>query len=104
MRRILILLLLTACSGERIQGSPQPGETIDLPAMQWRVVDRQTLRARYVDYGMPLGEREDLRGFVGHTADGRTVIYTLPPSHVDDQSTLTLGHEVLHVAIGDYHR
>lgn len=106
IRSIIAILapLLAACSGERIQGAPQPGETIDLPPMQWRVVDRQTLRARYVEYGMSLDRGDRLSGFVGTTADGRVVIYSLPPVHVDDHATMTIGHEVLHVAVGDYHR
>ena len=101
--RWLIVLLLAGCSGEAMQGAPQPGETIYLPPIEWRVVNREELRAAYVRAGMPLEPGDRLSGFVG-TVDGRTVVYTLAPTHVDDQATLTLGHEILHVAIGDYHK
>lgn len=103
MRFLLLLLLLTACTGERIDQSPQPGSTIQLPPMEWRVVSEDELRRVYVEAGMPLTDGQKLHGFAGMQG-GKTVIYTMPPRRVDDQATLTLGHEVLHVAIGDYHR
>ncbi|MDO5611317.1 MAG: hypothetical protein Q4G62_11200 [Pseudomonadota bacterium] len=105
MRAIFIaaMLALTACSGERIGYAPQPGDVHHLPAIEWRVVDQRELERIYRDSGMTLGDKQKLQGFVG-TRNGQAVIYTLPPTHVDDAATLTLGHEILHVAIGDYHR
>lgn len=99
---LLICLLLTAC-GERIDPAPQPGERHQI-AVEWRVVDRPALEQVYRDAGMPLGERDRLHGFAGRLPDGRAVVYTLPPERVDDAATCTLGHEILHITHGDYHR
>lgn len=102
--RILILatLLLTACS-ERIDPAPAAGEFHAL-AVEWRIVDRDALEATYRAAGMELGDRQSLRGFAGTLPDGRAVVYTLPPQRVDDDATCTLGHEVMHVALGSYHK
>lgn len=53
---------------------------------------------------MPIGERGRPHGFAGYADDGTAVVYTLPPNRVDDAVTCTLGHEVMHVALGEYHR
>ena len=98
-----VLLLLTAC-GERIDNAPQPGEQVQIPAIEWRVVDRQGLMHAYQSNGMRLEQGQQIEGFAGITADGRHVVYTLPPRTVDDAATCTLGHEVLHVVLGKYHR
>lgn len=98
---ILLTLALTAC-GERIDPQPQPGDVYPLPPVEWRVVGRPELERVYRESGMPLGERDRLHGFVG-THNGQWIVYTLPPSRVDDQATCTLGHEIMHIALGDYH-
>lgn len=97
-----VLLLLAAC-GEKIDNSPQPGEQIQIPAIEWRVVDRQGLLHAYQSNGMRQEHGQQLEGFAGITADGRHVVYTLPPRTVDDAATCTLGHEVLHAVLGKYH-
>lgn len=94
---------LTGC-GEKIDNSPQPGERVQIPAIEWRVVDRQGLLHAYQSNGMRLEQGQQLEGFAGIAADGRRVVYTLPPRTVDDAATCTLGHEVLHVVLGEYHR
>lgn len=99
---ILIALLLTACA-ERIQPPVQAGEVRQLPPIEWHVVDAIELRKAYVDAGMPITANDRLYGFTGKRGD-TVVVYTLPPQRVDDAATLTLGHEVLHVALGDYHK
>lgn len=104
MRLILILLVaLAAGCGEKVAPEPRPGDVHHLPPIEWRIVDRDTLRSVYRGSGMALGEKDQLHGFVG-TQEGHWVIYTLPPARINDQPTCTLGHEVMHVALGDYHR
>lgn len=100
---IATLALLTAC-GESVQGAPEPGDNIALPPVEWRVRDRVALEHAYRESGMPIGERDRLHGFAGYTPDGTAVVYTLPPRMVDDAATCTLGHEVMHLALGEYHR
>lgn len=106
-----IAALLTAC-GEPVQGAPEGGDTIQLPPIEWRVRDRVALEQAYRESGMDIGSvrrgqhtvRDRLHGFTGHTATGERVIYTLPPQRVDDAVACTIGHEIMHVALGDYHK
>ncbi len=86
-----------------IDPAPQPGQVYQLPAIEWHVVDLDELRRVYATAGMPLAAGDKLHGFAGVDGAGRPVIYTLPPARVDDAATLTLGHELLHVALGRYH-
>ena len=99
---ILICAMLLASCVEQVNPQPQPGDIHQLPPIEWRVVDRAELERVYRNSGMPLESGQSLQGFVGR-ANGKTIIYTLPPRSVDDQTTVTLGHEVLHVALGSYH-
>ena len=102
IRALIVALLLTGC-GERVQGAPEPGAVVQLPPIEWRVVDRAGLEAVYRNSGQALGDGDRLSGFAGYR-DGKAVVYTLPPRAVDDAATCTLGHEVMHIALGDYHR
>ncbi len=104
MRALLLaaMLLLSACA-DRIEPQPAAGDIYQLPPMEWRIVDRAELERIYRDAGMPLIEQQRLHGFVARQGD-KIVIFTLPPRSVDDDVTTTLGHEVIHVAIGDYHK
>ncbi|MCR6661821.1 MAG: hypothetical protein NVV60_01405 [Luteimonas sp.] len=99
----LILCLCLAGCAERIEPTPQAGDVHQLPAIEWRIVDRAELERVYRDAGMPLTDKQSLRGFVAKR-DDQVVVFTLPPRSVDDDVTTTLGHEVMHVALGDYHR
>ena len=98
-----IAALLAAC-GESVQGAPEGGDNIALPPIEWRVRDRVALEQAYRESGMRIGERDRLHGFAGYADDGTAVVYTLPPQRVDDAVACTLGHEVMHVALGSYHR
>ena len=109
---ILPTLALAAC-GEPVQNPPEPGQTVALPPIEWRVRDRAGLEAAYETSGMLIRRgvpgsavhRQDdrLSGFVGRDDQG-WVIYTLPPERVDDAVACTLGHEVMHVVLWEYHR
>lgn len=106
MKRIFLLALAAGLVGcaQSIEPTPRPGQVYQLPAIEWRVVDRQGLLHAYQSNGMRLEQGQQLEGFAGITADGRHVVYALPPRTVDDAATCTLGHEVLHVALGKYHK
>lgn len=101
-RWLLLCLALAGCS-EAMQGAPQPGDVVSLPPIEWRVVDRAGLEAVYRNSGQAIPDGGRLHGFAGYR-DGQAVVYTLPPRAVDDAATCTLGHEVMHIALGDYHR
>lgn len=105
MLRIMFLaVILTACSrGEQVNSAPTAGDTIHLPPIEWRIVSQRELRDAYMRAGMTLEDGQVLHGFAA-TQGGMHIVYTLPPRVVDDQATLTLGHEVMHVAIGSYHK
>lgn len=100
----LMVLVLAGCNGgERISSAPVAGDTITLPSIEWRVVDQAQLIAVYRKSGLEVPEGQQLDGFAGMDSRGVHVVYTLPPRRVDDQVTCTLGHEVMHVALGKYH-
>lgn len=72
--------------------------------MKWPVIATLALLTACGESGMPIGERDRLHGFAGYSDDGTAVVYTLPPNRVDDAVICTLGHEVMHLALGEYHR
>ncbi len=100
----VLAIALTGCV-EKVQNAPQPGDRYELPPITWYVVDKETLASEYQRFGMEIPEGHEIRGFVGtRHSDGKQVIYSLPPKYVNDESTRDLGHELLHIAIGDYHK
>ena len=82
---------------------PETQNEYSLPPIEWRIRDAQGLRTAYNNSGMTIGNDERLEGFVGIDEEGRTVVYTMRPKYVDDSVACTLGHEVMHVALGNYH-
>lgn len=96
----LLLVTMTAC-GEKMDA---PADAYAIPSFEWRIRSSDELRAIYARSGMRLQDGQRLHGLVGTAPDGRHVIYTTRPRHVDDQVACTLGHEVMHLALGDYHR
>lgn len=99
---LFVVLAMTGCGGP-VQNPPQPGQTVALPPIEWRVRDREGLEAAYRNSGQALTDHDRLHGFAGRDG-GTAVVYTLPPRRVDDAVACTLGHEVMHVALGSYHR
>lgn len=100
---ILLTLALTAC-GEKVTPEVKPGETFYLPPVEWRVVNEAQMVKAYGDAGKAIPPGHKLEGFIGHHTDGTVIVYTLPPKTVNDTATCTLGHEIMHEALGDYHR
>ena len=92
--------LLPGCA-EKIDA---PADAYAVPAFEWRIRTNEQLRATYANSGMQLRDDQRLHGFVGIAPDGRQVVYTTRPKRVDDAVACTLGHEVMHLALGDYHR
>lgn len=98
----LVLVLLPGC-GEKVEPQPKAGSAYSIPAFTWYVEDMDTLRHVYANAGQPIKEGDRLYGFVG-TKGEEVVVYTLPPKRVDDSVACTLGHEVMHLALDNYHR
>lgn len=99
---VIAVALLAGCA-EPVVPAPREGDTHQLPPIEWRIRSREEIAAVYVANGRTLGEKQSLEGFVGRRGD-QWVIYTSPPRTVDDQVACTLGHEVMHVALGNYHK
>lgn len=99
---LLACIIVTGC--ERVQSAPEAGSNIEVPAFEWRVRDADTLAKQYAAAGKDAGEGRAPAGFIARDLEtGRIVVYTLPPRYVDDTVARTLGHEVMHAALGDYH-
>lgn len=108
MNRIVALsaicagLMLVGC-GEKVEFAPVAGQNVEVPAFEWRVRSREELVQIYRESGMEFEDGDILSGFVGNDGD-KKVVYTMAPKTVDDDVACTLGHEVMHLAIGDYHK
>lgn len=111
---LVACLALSACSA----GDPPNGylttESEYQVAFVWHPVNtREELRSLYEAGGGvmpgdcdPYDRRDscELTGFTARASDGTQHVYTLRPVRVDDDTTLTLGHEVMHVVLGSYHQ
>lgn len=100
LRASVLLVLLTAGCGERIQNTPPPGTSFDV-CVTWQVHTPDSLTAAYSAIQPPPPGR--LVGFASRRGDAHT-IHTLAPTRVDDDAVTTLGHEFLHVVLGEYHQ
>jgi hypothetical protein len=76
------------------------GELINLQAKHGARIDRRDVRQAYRHGFSILKTNRETRA--------RTCEIYLPnaqrPTEVDDKATLSLGHELLHCMLGDYHR
>ena len=102
------ILLLAAC-GEKVINPPAAGTIIHVPAFEWHVMEPKDYIRAYENAGMVGPVRADLPegrllGFAGYLEDGTLVVVTPPPRYGDDEVTTTLGHEVLHLVLGEFHR
>lgn len=97
----LATLALSACA-EKVQNAPAAGADVSVDAFTWRVRSPEQINAEYRAAGKDPGPGNAVAGYIG-TLNGATIITTQPPRHVDDSIACTLGHEVMHAALGDYH-
>lgn len=97
-------LLLTACNvGEKIQNGPITGEDVKLPPITWQIrTSEQLASTREKALGPHQGEVLGLSAVNVDT--GEVIVMTTMPKYVDDEVACTLGHEVMHVALGAYHK
>lgn len=93
---------LAAC-GEPVQNAPKAGDDITVEGFTWRVRSAETITAEYAGAGKDAGPGLAVDAYVG-TLNGSPIVTTQPPRVVDDAVACSLGHEVMHLAIGDYHR
>lgn len=102
---LLSLLILAGCkeSGDKVMGAPTPGTDLPVASFIWKVRTPEQLETIYITNGEVLSEMETVDGFVGKDPLGNYVVYTASPKFVDDEVTCTLGHEVMHIALGDFH-
>lgn len=107
MRMLLVaaVLAISGC-GEQVQNAPAAGTTVLIPEFEWRVVDADTMARLHAENGIVLQRGvETALGMQGvRNIDGRVMVYTLPPKYLNDRNTCTLGHEVMHIALGAYHK
>lgn len=99
---VLFFVVFLAACADKVQGAPTAGEAIHVDAFEWRIVDQQQMRELHAINDIALDAHQVPKGLAGRK-DGRAIIYTLPPGRVDDETALTLGHEVMHIALGKYH-
>ena len=100
---IALACTVTGC-GEKVQDAPKAGTDIYVPAFTWRIRTGEQINAEYARAGAVLpGEAYRVEAYIGRV-NGEGAITTKPPVFVDDEVACSLGHEVMHSALGDYHR
>lgn len=105
-----LMVTLVGCTGgapvtPTTQVSIADGSDITIPRVVWRIRSPEQLKAEYqaAKGGQNLGPMDSLQGFSATGSDGTVYVYTLRPKTMDDEVTLTLGHEVMHTVLGGYH-
>ena len=102
----LLVFLLVGCeSGEPVKNAPKVGDQIELPPIVWKIrTEKQMAEIREDSLG-PTNHKVRVLGLAGVNQDtGRVEVITGVPRYVDDQVACTLGHEIMHVALGDFHK
>lgn len=75
-----------------------------VPSFELRTVSTQAeMQTLYRKYGGKVCNGCRVQGFTATFGDGHKVVFIMPPKKVNDANTTTLGHEVLHVVLGNYH-
>ena len=95
-------VFLSAC-GEQVRYEDADKSVYHIPAMEWHVVSEAEMLRMYKSAGMELRQGDKLKGFAGRCA-GVPCIVTTRPKYVDDGVVMTVGHEFMHIALGDYHK
>lgn len=99
------LLVLTANAAEPIV--PERNLTSIQLKIVW-VRDEADLKTKLMSRATPELRAEvealDLYGFYTVNASGECVVYVMRPETVNDRRVLTLGHELLHCVMGNYHQ
>lgn len=78
------------------------GANLYVPAFRWSIRSASEVsRIRQQD----VGDGHTAYGFVGTDKDTHEiVIYTTQPKRVNDEVACSLGHEIMHLPLGNYHR
>ena len=102
---VLLVLMVGCDSGEPVKNAPKMGDHIELPPIVWKIrTEKQMTEIRENSLG-PTNHKVRVLGLVGVNQDtGRVEVITGVPRYVDDQVACTLGHEIMHVALGDFHK
>ena len=101
---VLLMMFLAYCGqqGEDIKPAPDTSvedvwqNSVRITFLSQADLDRKCRELQCNPHGTA-------RGFAGRDQQGRCLVYQLKPSRVDDDATLTLGHEILHCVYGKYH-
>lgn len=101
---IIILLLLVSYSGTKppvIETFDRTGEVIYLTV---NLYDNQSDMVRDINEFLGYEVDPDHLGISIYSPDdNQCMVFSLKPRYVDDERTLTLGHEILHCIYGEVH-
>lgn len=107
---LVLSLAVVACSPTSpdreitpTKGSIEEGAINSVPPIEWAIVSQREMENLYSNSKKPL-KNGVLHGFIGiDPVTGATIVVTTRPRYVDDEVACTLGHEVMHAALGNYH-
>ena len=81
MTRLAALVVLAALAGcgQRVTPPPAAGDTLHVPAFEWRMADPLALKAAYVANGQVVPDGAELHGFAGVLPDGIRLMINFAP-------------------------